>query len=123
MDYNGHVNDAAYATISALANEEFCNDIGISAPYRLESGRALYSAQLTIKYLHEIAPPDTIEVVRTIARVGHKSLTLTSEFKVGDRAAATTEHIYVLVDSRAGASSPFNAAERARIEHLIGHQC
>lgn len=72
-----------------------------------------------LAYLREIKAMDEVQVVRTITGLGTTSMTVTSEFRVGERPAATTKHVYVLVDTRRGVSVPFEPGERARTEAAL----
>ena len=45
IDYNGHMNDAAYAQVLTDANECFLDALGLSASYREATGCGLFSLQ------------------------------------------------------------------------------
>ncbi|MGB2838984.1 MAG: thioesterase family protein, partial [Actinomycetes bacterium] len=55
IDYNGHLNDAAYAQVLTDANEMFLDALGLSAAYRDASGCSMYTVEITLKFLHEVS--------------------------------------------------------------------
>jgi acyl-CoA thioester hydrolase len=137
LDYNGHVNDAAYAVIAAAANEAFCADLDLSEEYRRRTGRALFTARMTVEFRSEIPPGSVITVLRRLDRLGTSSITVTARIQAaqpgedgrredgpgedGDGpAAAETEHVYVHVDSATNASTPFSPAQRRVLSALLG---
>ena len=67
IDYNGHMNDAAYAQVLTDANELFLDALGLSAAYRERTGCAMYTVEITIKFLHEVNATDTITAESLVA--------------------------------------------------------
>ena len=53
VDYNGHMNDAAYALVFSRATDALMDRIGLDAAARKASGRTLYTLQVMLHYLKE----------------------------------------------------------------------
>ena len=53
VDYNGHMNDAAYAVVFSRATDALMDRIGLDAAARKSSGRTLYTLQVMLHYLQE----------------------------------------------------------------------
>jgi acyl-CoA thioester hydrolase len=97
IDYNGHVNDSAYAVLAARANEDLLDSLGFGQAYAEAGSCSLYTASLAITYRHEIGPDDLVDVQRRVARVGRTSLTLETRMLVGEVVCAETETVLVHV--------------------------
>ena len=107
IDYNGHMNDAAYAQVLTDANELFLDALGLSADYRERTGAALYTVEMTLKFLHEVNGGDTISAESRVASHDSKRLRVHSTLKVGETPVATGDSLYLHVDTTAGKVSPF----------------
>ena len=123
IDYNGHMNDAAYAQVLTDANELFLDALGLSASYRERTGCALYTVEITIKFLHEVNAEDTITAESHVASNDAKRLRVRSTLKVGDTDVATGDSLYLHVDTAAGKVTAFpddRAAVLASVLHDDG---
>ncbi len=119
IDYNGHVTDAAYAAIAAVANEQALEAIGLSEAYRLETGRALYTARLEIDFRSEIGTDAELDVASTVASIGRTSVVMTTRIRQsGEPPSAETRHVYVHVDGPSGDTVELSADQRSGLETL-----
>ncbi len=107
IDYNGHMNDAAYAQVLTDANELFLDRLGLSASYRERTGCAMYTVEITIKFLHEVHATDTITAESVVASYDAKRLRVHSTLKVGGTDVATGDSLYLHVDTGAGKVAVF----------------
>ncbi|HEX5018808.1 MAG TPA: thioesterase family protein [Actinomycetes bacterium] len=107
IDYNGHMNDAAYAQVLTEANELFLDALGLSVAYRERTGCAMYTVEITIKFLHEVNADDTITAESRVASFDSKRLRVHSTLKVGGTDVATGDSLYLHVDTNAGRVAPF----------------
>ena len=107
IDYNGHLNDAAYAQVLTDANEMFLDALGLSAAYRESTGGAMYTVEITLKFLHEVSAADTIRAESWVASCDSKRLRLATTLLVGDTPVASGDSLYLHVDTGAGKVSPF----------------
>jgi acyl-CoA thioester hydrolase len=107
IDYNGHLNDAAYAQVLTDANELFLDALGLGAEYRERTGCAMYTVEITIKFLHEVNATDTITAESRVASHDSKRLRVHSTLKVDDTDVATGDSLYLHVDTKAGKVAAF----------------
>lgn len=107
IDYNGHLNDAAYAQVLTDANEMFLDALGLSADYRQGTGCAMYTVEINLKFLHEVSDDDEIRAESWVASSDSKRLRLTTTLLVGDTPVASGDSLYLHVDTTTGKVSPF----------------
>ncbi len=119
IDYNGHMNDAAYAQVLTDANEMFLDALGLSADYRERTGGAMYTVEITLKFLHEVSVTDTVRAESWVASCDSKRLRLATTLLVGDTPVASGDSLYLHVHTGTGKVSPFpedRAQLLARVE-------
>ena len=116
IDYNEHMNDAAYAAAVSLANEAFLEHVDLSAGYRERTGRTMYTVDLHIAYKAEVHRSETLRARTAVAVLGPKKLGLSTDLLRADgQVAATAEVLYLHYDQRATAVVPFDAEQTARL--------
>ena len=118
IDYNGHMNDAAYAQVLTDANEMFLDALGLSADYRERTGGAMYTVEITLKFLHEVSSNDTIRAESWVASCDSKRLRLATTLLVGDTPVASGDSLYLHVDTNAGKVSPFPEDRAQLLERM-----
>lgn len=101
------MNDAAYAQVLTDANEVFLDALGLSADYRESTGGAMYTVEITIKFLHEVSADDEIRAESWVASCDSKRLRLATTLLVGDTPVAAGDSLYLHVDTGTGKVSPF----------------
>lgn len=121
IDYNGHMNDAAYAQVLTDANEVFLDALGMSASYRERTGCSLYTVEMTIRFKREVSLGDTLRAETYLAshdtkRVGVHTVLLDDE----GRTVATGDTLYLHVDTAAGAVRTF-PDDRAVLLEQVKH--
>jgi acyl-CoA thioester hydrolase len=121
IDYNGHMNDAAYAQVLTDANEMFLDALGLSATYRERTGCSMYTVEITIKFLHEVNADDTISAESRVASADAKRLRVHTTLKVGDVDVATGDSLYLHVDTVSGRVAHFPADRSAVLDGAAGH--
>jgi acyl-CoA thioester hydrolase len=104
IDYNGHMNDSAYAKVLTDANEAFLDALGLSEAYRERTGCSMYTVEITLKFLHEVSHDD---VVTTLL--------------VGETPVAKGESLYLHVDTTAGKVTAFPPDRVAVLEQATAH--
>ena len=120
IDYNGHLNDAAYAAVLSEANEVLLAELGLSAGYRAATGRALYTAECHIRYLAEVRLGDVLSAASTLISADPRRLRVHTLLTRADGApAATGEHLYLHVDEAAGGVRAMPAGRWAAVERLL----
>lgn len=108
IDYNGHMNDAAYAQVLTDANEEFLDALGLSAAYRERTGCAMYTVEITLKFLQEVSADDQLRAESVLAMHDAKRVRIhTALFKGSEIQVATGDSLYLHVDTPSGRVSTF----------------
>lgn len=119
IDYNGHMNDAAYAQVLTDANECFLDALGLSASYREATGCGLYTVETHIRFVREVSRSDVL-TARTIL-VDHDAKRVRLHTLLVDAtgaAVATGESLYLNVDQGADKVSPFPEDRSARLAQV-----
>src|SRR5580700_5373345 len=62
VDYNGHMNDAAYALVFSRATDALMDRVGLDAAARKASARTLYTMQIMLHYLKEASEGAALSV-------------------------------------------------------------
>lgn len=107
IDYNGHLNDAAYAQVLTDANEMFLDALGLSATYRENTGGAMYTVEITLKFLHAVNAGDVVRAESWVASADSKRLRVATTLLVGETPVASGDSLYLHVDTATGKVSPF----------------
>jgi acyl-CoA thioester hydrolase len=109
IDYNGHMNDAAYAQVLTDANEQFLDTLGLSADYRAQTGCGLYTVETHIRFLREVSAADVVGARTMLVEHDTKRVRLHTLLVdvAKDEAVATGESLYLNVDQSAGKVAPF----------------
>jgi acyl-CoA thioester hydrolase len=123
IDYNGHLNDAGYAVLLSAANEVLLDDLGLSARYRREAGRALYTVASQIRYLAECKLGDALAARSLLVSADAKRIRLHTELVRADEVvAATGEYLYLHVDEAAGGVTAMPPDRWAAVSALLAAQ-
>lgn len=123
LDYNGHLHDAAYATVLSDANEVLFEALGLSADYRRDHAASMFTVEHTIRYLAECGPGDDITASTLLVDAEPRKMRLHTELLAGDgRVVATGDSLYLHVDTALGKVTPMpedrqRAVERLRAAH------
>jgi acyl-CoA thioester hydrolase len=62
VDYNGHMNDAAYALVFSRSVDALMDRIGLDAAARKRTGQSLFTLQMMLHYFHEAREGDALAV-------------------------------------------------------------
>lgn len=110
LDYNGHVNDSAYAGICTQANELLLDELGIGEAYRASTCCSMYTVEAHLRYLGEVGPGAVLRAETFVVAADTKRLRVHTTLYVVDDAVLTGEHLYLHVDQATGSVTPFPAA-------------
>ena len=103
VDYNEHMNDAAYAVVLTAANEEFLAALGLSADYRTRTGSALFTAESHLRYLAECSLGQQLSAATLLVAADAKRVHLHTELlDEAGAPVATGEYLYLHVDTVSG---------------------
>jgi acyl-CoA thioester hydrolase len=119
IDYNGHMNDAAYAQVLTEANELFLDRLGLSADYRDRTGCALYTVEMTIRFKREVSLDDELTAETLLASHDGKRVQLKTRLLAADgEPVATGETLYLHVDVEAGGVRSFPEDRAAALSEV-----
>ena len=63
VDYNGHMNDAAFAIVFSRSVDALMDRVGLDAAARKRTGQTLYTLQMMLHYFKEAKEGDALAVV------------------------------------------------------------
>ena len=120
VDYNGHMNDAAYAAVFSNAIDALMDWLGIDAEFRAAEGYTLYTLELHLRYLREAHEGAALAVEVQLLDDDAKRLHLFAAMRAPDTGArlATGEVMLMGIDRATGRSAPFPAAIAERVAAL-----
>jgi acyl-CoA thioester hydrolase len=100
VDYNGHMNDAAYADAFSTGLMTLTDHLGLDAAGRAATGHTLYTVQVMIRYLHEAAEGAPLVLRGRILESDEKRLRVWAEMHnaASGTLLATTEQLLLCVD-------------------------
>ena len=97
IDYNGHMNDAAYALVFSRGTDALMDRVGLDAAGRLRHGQTIYTLSILIHYLREVHPGATLRVEARVLEHDAKRMRVWLELFAGDILAATSEQLILCV--------------------------
>jgi acyl-CoA thioester hydrolase len=120
VDYNGHMNDAAYAQVLGDANEVFLDALGLSAAYRERTGAGLFTVESHIRYLAECSLDQLLAATSLLVFADAKKLHVCTELldETG-QPVSTGEFLYLHVDAAQGKVVPMPPDRRDDVETLL----
>lgn len=120
VDYNGHMNDAAYVLVCSEANELLLEGLGLSADYRQQTECALFTVEAHLRYLHEVHRGAGLRAETIVVDADAKRLrTHTTVLDEADREVLTGEYLFLHVDHASGRVTPFPADRMERVQTAL----
>lgn len=99
VDRNGHMHDAAYATVLSDANEELFGALGLSWDYRDATDRSWFTVEFHIRYLAECSRGQRLSSATTLVYADQRKLHLYTELEdEAGRLVASGESFYLHVE-------------------------
>ncbi|SDC31570.1 acyl-CoA thioester hydrolase [Melghirimyces thermohalophilus] len=116
VDYNGHMNDAAYAAAFSRALDVWMERIGINESFRAEHHYTVFTLETHLLYLAEVHQDDELTICVDLLDRDAKRVHLMFEMKnqKGDL-VATSEQMTMGIDQKQGKPAPFPE----EIEHRL----
>jgi len=122
VDYNGHMNDAAYALVFSRSVDALMDRIGLDAASRKASGRTLYTLQMMLHYFKETHEGAPLIVVCRLLEHDDKRMRVWLEMKggrEGTRLAASEQLLLSVEQSGEGSrAAPWRAETKAALDAL-----
>jgi acyl-CoA thioester hydrolase len=122
VDYNGHMNDAAYAVVFSRAVDALMDRIGLDAASRKASGRTLFTLQMMLHYFEEALEGQPLFVRCHVLEHDDKRLRVWLEMKAGReglRVAASEQLLLSIEQGGSGSrAAPWRAETMAALDAL-----
>ncbi|SDJ80694.1 thioesterase family protein [Sediminibacillus albus] len=119
VDYNGHMNDAAYAKLFSLAVDAFIDYIGLDAEARGRYAYTIFTLETHLCYLKEAHQDEQtgieVQLLDDDAKRLHVFFTMKNS---GGEVLATSEQMLMGMDVEQGRPAPFPTAIASEIERL-----
>ena len=116
IDYNGHLNMAYYNVLFDRAVDEAYELLGIGVDYVAKHRHSLYTAEVHVRYLHELHAGDAVRVTFQLLGYDRKRLHYFEQLVHATEGflSATSENlsIHVDMDGRKSASMPQHVLDR-----------
>ncbi len=126
IDYNGHMNVAAYVAAFDQASDAVLEHLGLGSAYRAASGCSLFVVESHVNYLHELVEGTPIRVDAQLLGHDSKRLHLFQRMYHAEAGflAASIELllVHVSLGERRAVALPIDALERLNAlmrEHLL----
>lgn len=99
VDYNGHMNDAAYALVFSRAGDRWMSAIALGPDERAATGFTLYTLQIMLHYLREVKQGAPLRVTAQLLEYDDKRARLWMELRSPSDgpAVAATEQLFLSV--------------------------
>ncbi|UOQ83398.1 thioesterase family protein [Gracilibacillus salinarum] len=111
VDYNGHMNDAAYAKVFSLAVDALIDHIGLDEQARRKLSYSIFTLETHICYLQEAHETQEINVTLQLLNKDAKRLHVFFEMYAGadnqQHLIATSEQMLMGMDMEQGRPAPF----------------
>lgn len=124
VDYNGHMNDAAYAIPFSRAIDALMDRVGLDDAGRKATNHTIYTLAMQIRYHHEVKEGATLKVSGQIIEMDLKRIRL-YEFMhdANGTLLATSEQLLASVDQSGPKISAFPDAIFAKLQAIYSeHQ-
>ena len=121
VDYNGHMNDAAYALVFSRATDALMDRIGLDAAARKASGRTLYTLQVMLHYMQEASEGAPLFVACQLLEHDDKRMRIWLEMRAGrdGPVLAASEQLLLSIDKNEGAkAAPWRMETLAALDAL-----
>ncbi len=121
VDYNGHMNDAAYAKVFSLAVDAFMDFIQLDAAGRERHNYTIFTLETHLCYLQEANEKEELRVTAQLLDVDAKRLHIffTLENSQGD-IVATSEQMLMGMDTSEERPASFPEPVQAVIDEVWG---
>ena len=120
IDAQGHLNHARYFSFMEEARFQYMIAVGLWHPSQSFEDVGQIVAEATCAYKAPVLANQTVAIGVRTTSLGHKSMVLTYEMRVGEMVVATGRTVQVAYDYAAHRSMPVPAAWREKIQAFEG---
>lgn len=119
VDYNGHMNDAAYAKVFSMAVDNFIEKLGLDAETREKLGYSIYTLETHLCYLKEAHEGQSLSVTVQLLDHDAKRLHLFFVMENDDgEHLATSEQMLMGMDKDSGRPAVFPSPIMDQVSNL-----
>jgi acyl-CoA thioester hydrolase len=121
VDYNGHMNDAAYAIVFSRSVDALMDRIGLDSAVRKRTGQSLFTLQMMLHYFKEAKEGDALAVSCHLLEHDDKRMRvwLVMTDAGGERLAASEQLLLSVALTEEGPrAAPWSFESRAALEAL-----
>jgi acyl-CoA thioester hydrolase len=121
IDYNGHMNDAAYALVFSRSVDALMDRIGLDAAARKRTGQSLFTLQMMLHYFREAREGEALAVACRLLEHDDKRMRVWLElFDGGGQRLAASEQLLMSVALGEGGAraTPWTFETRAALDAL-----
>ncbi len=122
VDYNGHMNDAAYALVFSRAGDRWMQAIALGAEERAATGYTLFTLQIMLQYWREVKLGAPLRVTAQLLEYDDKRARLWMEMRspLDGPAVAATEQLFLSVrQGEETRAAPWRDASRAALAAML----
>ena len=121
VDYNGHMNDAAYAIPFSRAVDALMDHIGLSKPERDATHHTVFTLAMQMRFHQEVKEGEPLTVTGQILEVDSKRLRLFQWLRHGREGTllATCEQLLASIDQSGPKIAPFLPKTAEALDHLL----
>lgn len=121
VDYNGHMNDSAYAKVFSIAVNRFMDFIGLDEDGRTNLSYTIFTLETHLCYLKEVHQDEKLSVSIQLLDIDSKRAHVFFEMKNDNGALlATSEQMLMGIDTQQGKPAPFPEQVATKIGKLWG---
>lgn len=119
VDYNGHMNDAAYAKVFSLAVDAFMDYIQLDAAGRDKHQYTIFTLETHLCYLLEANENEALQVTAQLIDVDEKRLHIFFQLENNEgNLVATSEQMLMGMDTTEGRPAAFPTPVQSVIDEL-----
>ena len=121
VDYNGHMNDAAFAVVFSRSVDALMDRIGLHAAQRKRTGQTLYTLQMMLHYFKEAKEGEALTVACHLLEHDDKRMRVWLDMTGpgGEQLAASEQLLLSVAQSEAGPrAAPWSFETHAALEAL-----
>ena len=125
VDYNGHMNDAAYAIVFSRSVDALMDRVGLDAAARRRSGQSLFTLKMMLHYFKEAKEGDALAVSCQLLEHDDKRMRVWLDMTAPDGAIfAASEQLLISVAQSDGSARAveWSFETRAALEALAKAQ-
>ena len=120
IDYNGHMNDAAYALVFSRAIDALMDRIGLDAAARKRTGQSLFTLQTMLHYFREAREGEPLAVTCQLLEHDDKRMRVWLEMfdRKGERLAASEQMLISVAAGEGARAAPWTFETQAALDAL-----